>query len=275
MSQVALSFSYNGYHRKSTPGMAPIDPIKHLQMLIAAIDNANPRREHDVIVSAIGFDIWSMPYEERMLGLEVYKRSKMVLSWNGPMSHQDGAACSIRMATEYAAAIGAKYMIHLAEDVLVAPDFVDYFLRHLADADYVGSHWIMMKAERRPISLNTQVFGCRIAAFVDFKRNRFVIPFTVTELETEIYKNIKAMGLKYKVGATAENLHLFPEGRAIPYAVYRGDDPVLYEHTHDPDEFRKLFEARGGTWCTSPSEKIAKLRAAAVNKCVSDGQCTI
>jgi hypothetical protein len=37
---VALSFSYDGLHRKSNGWL---DPIKHLQMLIAAIDAANPK----------------------------------------------------------------------------------------------------------------------------------------------------------------------------------------------------------------------------------------
>ena len=110
MSDLALSFSYNGTHHKSDRS---INPIEHLKMLIAAIDCANPKGEHDVIVSAICFDIWSMDQKERNIALEVYKRSRIVLSNSVQKNHQDGAATSIRMATEFAAATGKKYLIHL------------------------------------------------------------------------------------------------------------------------------------------------------------------
>lgn len=247
---VVLSFSYNGHHCKSK-GVV-LDPIQHLQMLIAAIDCANPNGKHNVIVSAIGLDPWSMSLPERKYALEVYKRSTAVLSKNSNLGHQDGAATAIRMATEYSSVAGIEYMIHMAEDVMMAPDFVDYFVRQLADADYVGSHWIMKGIEKRPYSLNTQVFGCRPDKFADMKKELFVMPFYVKEIEIEMLSRIKGMGLRWKVGATPENLLLYPEGRTIPYPESRGDGPTLYEHTHDPAIFRQWTEARGVKWFELP-----------------------
>jgi len=236
---VALSFSYNGLHVKSK-GVV-LDPMEHLRMLIAAIDCANPKREHSVIVSAISFDPWAMPDEERELAWEVYKRAGLVLSKNAKEGHQSGAATSIRMATEGAAAIGATYLIHLAEDVVPAPDYVDYFLKHLEGHDYVGGYWIMNGPEKRRFSLATQVFGCRVEPF------KHLMPFQVTEIEMEMYSQIQQRGLRYKVGATPTNLHAYPEGRVIPYPE-GGRGPKLYEHTHDPARFRRLVESRGVCW---------------------------
>lgn len=245
MKNTAISFSYNGYHQKSK-GII-LDPISHLQMLIAAIDCANPKGEHDVIVSAIGFDPWKMSLPERAYALEVYKRST-VLSKNEKLGHQEGASTSIRMATEYASLAGYEYLIHMAEDVVMAPDFVDYFLRNLADADYVGAHWFMKDLYKRPYSLNTQVFGCRPNRFADLSKNIFIMPFQAKEIEMEMFSNIQKFGLRWKVGATPENLLLFPEGRSIPYPEARGNSPALYEHTHNPTEFRKWVENRGVKW---------------------------
>jgi hypothetical protein len=53
------------------------------------------------------------------------KRARLVLSRNAVEEHQNGAAWAIRMATEGAAALGCEYLIHLAEDVLMANDFVE------------------------------------------------------------------------------------------------------------------------------------------------------
>jgi len=257
MNKIALSFSYNGSHRKS--GYFNLNPIDHIQMLIGAIDCANQNNQCDVIVSALNFDPWNMSDLERNYALEVYKRSNIILSKNGFHEHQDGAASSIRMATEYAAAKGYEYLIHLAEDVVMASDFIEYFVRHLEDSDYVGAHWIMPDARHIKNSLTAQVFGCRPLKFADFNKNKFVMPYKVSVIEIEMLSNINAMKLKWKVGATEKNLTAYPEGRTIPYPQCRGDGPTMYEHSHNPAEFRKMVEARGVVWCEFPIQKQPSL----------------
>lgn len=250
---VALSFSYDGLHRKSNGWL---DPIKHLQMLIAAIDAANPKGEHDVIVSAISFDIWNMPEYERMLAWEVYKRARLVLSRNAVEEHQNGAAWAIRMATEGAAALGCEYLIHLAEDVLMANDFVEYFVKHLQDVDYVGTYW------KDKESLNTQVFACKVKSFADLASRRFIMPVEVNfNIEATLYKNLASMGLKYKVGANDDNIFAYPESRILPHEGHIGDS-LLYFHSHDADEFKEECRKRGVPWleCSGESELLAWYR---------------
>ena len=248
MSDLALSFSYNGTHHKSDRS---INPIEHLKMLIAAIDCANPKGEHDVIVSAICFDIWSMDQKERNIALEVYKRSRIVLSNSVQKNHQDGAATSIRMATEFAAATGKKYLIHLAEDIATAPDFIEYFLKHLADCDYVGSYWSMYPGS----SFNTQVFGCRVSSFANLKKNNFMMPFSIpreSDIERELYNNITSNKLIYKVGDSNKDYKFFyPDKRGCPHL---NGAPVLFHHTHDPNVFRKIVEGYGVNWFDETKE---------------------
>lgn len=244
---VALSFSYDGLHRKSNGWL---DPIKHLQMLIAAIDAANPKGEHDVIVSAISFDIWNMPEYERMLAWEVYKRARLVLSRNAAEGHQNGAAWAIRMATEGAAALGAEYLIHLAEDTLMIPDFVEYFVEQLEDTDYVGTYWLDTE------SLNTQVFGCRVKVFADLKKREFLMPVQgVFAIEKQLYHSFKSLGLRYKVGPTTKNAYAYPPSKKLvndtPEPACRSN---LYFHTHDADEFKQKCELRNIKWVECEEE---------------------
>lgn len=247
MSRVALSFSYDGLHRKSNGWL---DPIKHLQMLIAAIDAANPNGEHDVIVSAISFDIWNMPEYERMLAWEVYKRARLVLSRNAAEGHQNGAAWSIRMATEGAAALGSEYLIHLAEDTLMIPDFVEYFLEQLEDTDYVGTYWLDTE------SLNTQVFGCRVKAFADLKKREFLMPVEgAFYLEKQLYHAFKALGLRYKVGPKTKNAYSYPPSKKLsndtPEPACRSN---FYFHTHDADKFKQKCKLRNIKWVECEEE---------------------
>ena len=248
MSNLALSFSYNGTHHKSD---GSINPIEHLKMLIAAIDCANPKGEHDVIVSAICFDIWNMDQRERNIALEVYKRARIVLSNSIQKNHQDGAATSIRMATEFAAATGKDYLIHLAEDIAVAPDFVEYFLKHLVDCDYVGTYWNMYPET----SFNTQVFGCRVSSFADLGKNNFIMPFSIpagSDIERQLYNNITSNKLIYKVGDQNSNYRFsYPDKRGCPHL---NSAPVLFQHTHNSNNFRKIVEGYGVKWFDETKE---------------------
>lgn len=227
MSNIALSFSYDGYHRKSS---GPIDSIKHLQMLLAAIDVANPNHEHAVIVSAIGFDIWAMPTEEeRMLAWQVYQRARIVTVLHRAEDHQHGAAWAIRMATEAAAAIGAEYLVHLAEDILLAPDAIEYFVRELSDSDYVGTWWGNTNHE----SVNTQLFACRVSAMADLQLRRFVVdPANCSpHVEGMLWRRMREYELRIKVG------------EAYTYPGRSNDS--LYFHSHDPEAFFAEYERRG------------------------------
>jgi hypothetical protein len=231
--KIALSFSYNGFHKKSTAipnQFVVIDPIKHLQMLIAAIDCANPHDKYDVIVSAIGFNYGNMSKSERMLALEVHKRATIVVTRRNSQSHQIGAAIAIQMALEAATALNAEYLIHMAEDVIMCdPDFVEYFKKHLSDCDYVGSNWFTRDPEK---TLNTQVFGCRVSSFED------VFPCSIIEIEHQLYQSVISKGLRYKIG---EELYSFPECKFIPHVE---SENKMYYHTHDPDEFMQIIENR-------------------------------
>lgn len=218
--KIAISFSYDGYHRKSN---GPIDSMKHLQMLIAAIDNANPNGEYAVIVSAIGFDIWSIPSEdERMLAWEVYRKADVVTVKNSPEDHQHGASRSIRMATEAAAAIKTEYLIHIAEDILLRPGAVDYFVKHLQQCDYVGSWWGNTDHQ----SVNTQIFGCRVSSFADLYTRRFVVDPTspVPHVEGQVWGGICRYGLS-----------ICADESSWGFKDIAWDD--LFFHSHDPEEF--------------------------------------
>jgi hypothetical protein len=226
MSKIAIAFSYDGYHRKST---GPIHPIQHLQMLVAAINAANPNGEHAVIVAAMGFDIWAMPNEdERMLAWQVYERARIVTVLNRPEGHQHGAAWAIRMATEAAAAIGAEYLIHLAEDILLAPDAIEYFVRELADCDYVGTWWSNSNQE----SVSSQLFACRVSAFADLILRRFIAdPNCWPHVEGMLWRRMRESGLRIKVG----------EGYSYPGRSMES----IYFHTHDPAAFFSEYQRRG------------------------------
>lgn len=227
MSRTALSFSYDGYHRKSS---GPIDPIQHLQMLIAAIDAANAQGTCDVIVTALGFDIWKMPTdEERILAWEVYKKARIVIVRNHTEDHQHGAAWAIRMAMESAAAIGAEYLIHLAEDILMAPDAIEYFTEELEGYDYVGTWWGNTEFQ----SLNTQLFACRVSAFADLQLRRFVVdPLNCwPHVEGMLWRRMNEFGLRFKVG--------------VPYDFPKRTLSEVYFHTHDPNTFFEEFHRRG------------------------------
>ena len=247
MSHTALSFSYNGLHLKGGK-YTQIDPMKHLKMLIAAIDCANPEGKCDVIVSAISFDFNNLSLEEKNLALKIYKKAKVVSTKNKE-NHQNGAALSIKMAIEAAASINAKYLIHLAEDIIMSPDFIEYFEKHLSDCDYVGTHWFVKDLKKRTSTLNTQVFGCRVSSFFDENQKKSIIfQKEVKNIEIELYDSIISIGLKYKIGACEKNLFAYPDHRTVPYPEGIGGGPLLYEHTHDPDEFRKIIESRGVKW---------------------------
>lgn len=232
--RVAVSFSYNGYHVKSIDGTrtCTLDPIEHLKMLLAAIDNVTRQGQFDVIVSAIGFDPWTMPSEdERMLALEVYRRARVVVSRQPVESHQRGAMWVIRMAMETAAAIGAEYLLHMAEDVLLHEGTAQRLLGHLQEHDYVGSHW----GDER--SLNTQVFGCRVSSFVDLASRRFVVdPVAMREIcEHHMGNRVRDHNLRWKV---LEDWNIASDER--------------YFHSHHPTQFRAEVERRGGVWPVTP-----------------------
>lgn len=223
MSRICLAFDYNGTHEKSHYGK--IDACDHLRMLLAAIDHANPHGEYDVIVSAIAFDLWSLPHpDERMLAWQVYKRARIVTVYPQPQDHQHGACWCLRMATEAAAALGAQFLVHLADDVLLnqSPDKI---VQALGDADYVGSNW------ESPDTLNTQVFACRVKAVADIAARRFVFdPVALNEIcEHHLWLRLRAFGLKAHVkndwGASG-----------------------LYFHTHHVDAFREECLKRGIAW---------------------------
>lgn len=245
MSKVVLSFSYNGSHKKNTVAnenyITEIDPIVHMQMLIAAIDYVNPNGKYDVILSAINFDIWNLSKEQRLYGLEIYKRARFVFNWPFKSPHHTGSAKSILMSLEGSVSINADFMIHLAEDIAMEPETVDYFVQHLSDVDYVGSHWHIKKQESQ--FLNSQVFGCRPLAFLKHK----IIPEHTNSLERDIMTNIKNSGLRYKVGELDYPCY-FPERRTLPHGDHRKFGKPLYEHTHDPEKFRKLVENKGVKW---------------------------
>lgn len=255
MSDIVLSFSYNGNHTKNPCGndshISYIDPISHMQMLIAAIDCVNPKNEHTVIVSALNFNIWSMSKEQRQYALEIYKRATFVFDYPIRQGHHSGAGKSIRMSLEGATAINAKHMIHLAEDVVMTPDTVDYFVRHLKEADYVGSYWHISGREKE--FLNTQVFGCNPKVFFE----KDLIPEDAHTLEGEMCSRIKSSRIKFLTGANDKYILFFPENRTLPHKWNRGFDygELLYEHTHDPLLYRSLVEAKGVKWTEFTNKK--------------------
>lgn len=246
--KVVLSFSYNGYHKKNYKIL--IDPVKHLQMLLAAIECANPNNKYEVIVSAINFDFGNMSKCEKKIALEIYKKTKLIVSKNNQEDHQIGAAISIAMAIEAAIALDSKYLIHLAEDILVCDDFVDYFIRNLSDCDYVGTHWMAKDKSMIKKTLNTQVFGCDIPRFNHFKINEYLTYGVHKNLEAKFFKILQDFGLKYKVGASVDNAFAYPENRVFRYQDEDLDSACikLYDHCHDVSNFRKLAEERNVTW---------------------------
>ena len=217
MPKLALAFSYNGAHVKSVVG--PIDAMKHLLMLIASIDHHNPDGRHDVIVSAIDFNLWTFRDEdERMLAWQVYRRARVVTSYPTQQDHQSGAYWALRMATEAAAAIEAEFLVVLAEDVLLTSHSPEALIELMGSADYIGSAW------GDDCSLNTQVFACRVSAFANFATRRFVFdPCARTGIcEHELWNRAHHLGLN----------------------LIRNES-FRYFHSHNPDVFLTEAAARG------------------------------
>lgn len=235
--KVVLSFSYNGSHLKSGGwgGPSKISPVEHMQMLIAAIDCINPNKEHDVIVSALNLNLWSMKQEEKEYVMEIHKKSRFVFDFPHTASHHAGAGIAINMSLYGAVTLNADYMIHLAEDVIMRPDAIDYFCEYLKNNDYVGTTWPI--AGREHEFFNTQVFGCKPKIFYQKK----IVPGNAKALEYEFCKNIKSNKLKYAIG---KKPFLFPE------------EKTLYFHTHDPKVFKKNIEKLGVKWFRIPEKKF-------------------
>jgi hypothetical protein len=243
MSKVVLSFSYNGTHIK-----APIiygrgkrlNPIEHMQMLIAAIDCINPDQKYEVIVSALNFDMWRMNSQEKQYAMEIYRKARFVFDHPSRPDHHQGAGISINMSLHGALILKADSMIHLAEDVIMEPESVDYFCEYLKDYDYVGTHLPLGKYlpdGKESDYLNTQVFGCRPKTFYSKK----IVPINGEHLERGMCTNIKKNNLKYAVGNTPR---LFPE------------EKLMYFHTHDVKLFKSSVEKKGVKWFFSSENKF-------------------
>lgn len=253
MNKIVLSFSFNGTHVKNAHGKRiKLNPIDHFQMLLGAIDCIDPNREHDVIVSSVFFDPFFYCNLTNRYLAEVYKRCRFFFNCPYRAEHHEGAGKSIIMSLQGAVALRADYMIHLAEDVLMDPCEIQYFVKHLQNSDYVGSYWqrsywdkeIQWLAARGVENvetnfLNTQVFACRPKIFLD----NSLIPTKAMSLEGELCKNIKDKKIRYCVGATQEYLLYYPDRRTSHGNAKFGKP--LYQHEHDPINFKKLMKQKG------------------------------
>jgi len=164
---IVISFDFNGNHQKSTIGS--VDPADHFRMLDAAIERADPKRRHNIVVTAINWPLWTCDENVRMIAWKLHARCREVISYPYNQDHQVGASWCLRMALEAAAAHGAEYLVHLADDVLLLTHTVDELVNLLGADDYRGSGWDSQ------CTANTQVFVCRVARFVDFSRRLFLI----------------------------------------------------------------------------------------------------
>jgi hypothetical protein len=221
--RIMVSFDFNGAHHKSVVG--PIDPVGHLLMLSAAVDRADPGREHDALVTAINWPLWACDEDVRMVAWQVHARCREVISYPAAQEHQTGACWCLRMAFEAAAAHGAEYLVHLADDVLLLTHTVGQLVHALGPADYLGSGW------GSPQTANTQVFVCRVSKFIDFGTRLFLVnPVEFAGcgllLEGYLWHKMAARGLRVVIGEE------WAPGR-------------LYFHSHDAAEFlRKAGELK-------------------------------
>lgn len=217
MKRDALSFTFNGTHEKAERS---VDPLRHLQMLLAAIDWATSTGEYSVIVAANNLSVWDMPQAERTLMWEVYKRADIVTCREKHDGHYLGACWAARMATEAAAGLGAERLLFLAEDILLNKPATE-ILDEMGDADYIGSSW------GDDHSLSVQMFGCRVASFADLQSGSFLFspPFDKPG-EWYLWLRANERGLKW-IRTTIE------------------DRPLHYFHNHDPDTFLQEAASRG------------------------------
>lgn len=195
-------------------------------MLNAAIERADSQRNHDVVVTAIDWPLWKCNEDIRMIAWKIHARCREILSYPDAQDHQVGASWCLRMSMEAAAAHGAEFLVHLADDVLLLSHNVDEMIQALGSADYIGSNWGL------PQAANSQVFACRVARFVDFQKRFFLI----NPIEFSGCGNILEGYLWHKMNEHGLDFIISEE-----WAPGR-----LYYHSHDVEEFlQKAEELRG------------------------------
>jgi hypothetical protein len=201
-----VAISYCAEHIKST---GSICALEHTMMLKTVVDQFADI--YPVLVAATGWTIIDIPEDDvRLLTWEIFKKTRVTSLRHNP-AHQYGACWCLQQAFEYATIMGYEYIMALSDDIVIHPQEVQTVLDRLRQGfDYVGDHW---GSDTR--TLNTQVFGCRVAAFY---KNYIPEEFQRSGMILEAY-----------MGIVAERSCLKRDIR-----------PIVYLHTHEPALFFEL-----------------------------------
>jgi predicted O-methyltransferase YrrM len=160
-NEVLIALSYCGSHQKSN---TTVRPREHMQCLLACLKQY---KKYPLIISAIQFFTNLRDDEERILSWEIHKRAKIITTAENP-GHQPGAAWTIRLALEYAVAMGFEYLFFSADDIIFYnPDKVERTLARMKEQNlgYIGTVWEVQE------SLNAQVFCIRVKDYASDLNN--------------------------------------------------------------------------------------------------------
>jgi len=166
MATPLVSISYCACHTKMDVGISGED---HAQWLLNQVTMLQALVDWPLIVACTGWpgilSIENTPTSrERDVLWQVFKRTRAIVGIPENPGHQSGAAQCIRIALETACNLDFPYLIHTAEDVVPRRGILrEMFLALEEEHDYAGEWWYS-----EPPGLNTQFFGCRPSALINY-----------------------------------------------------------------------------------------------------------
>ena len=149
------------------------------EWLEKAVDHYRDRYNLPVAVAISAFPGLALVSggRERDAFYRVFNKTKFLHTHQNP-SHQLGAALTMKMGMEYAAASGYAYLVQTAEDIIPRPGSLEAKIRAIREYDFVGGigeldlnamppdqhRWVQQDGPRK-VGAGCQVFACRVEKF--------------------------------------------------------------------------------------------------------------